>query len=104
VDRTDPHKKWDQKQGASHDDFALRRWRRPTTRRRAGDCANTSFEDQREQLERITAAGFPESAIVTSAPTDAAYRTVYFGFGLEGISTPVARNAVMGRVMDYLLR
>ena len=29
--------------------------------------------------------------------------SIYFGFGLEGISTPAARNAVMGRAMTYLL-
>ena len=54
-------------------------------------------------FERITAAGFPEAAIVTSAPTDAAYRTLYMGFGLEGVTTPQARNALIGRAMSYLL-
>jgi zinc carboxypeptidase/immune inhibitor InhA-like protein len=54
-------------------------------------------------FERITAAGFPEASAVTSAPSDARYRTVYMGFGFEGISTPAARNAVMGRAMGYLL-
>jgi hypothetical protein len=28
----------------------------------------------------------------------------YAGFGLEGISTPAARNEVMRRSMNYLLR
>jgi hypothetical protein len=55
-------------------------------------------------FERITAEGFPEAAIVTSAPTDAAYRTLYMGFGLEGVSTPGARNALIGRAMSYLLQ
>ena len=54
-------------------------------------------------FERITAAGFPEAAVVTSDPTDAAYRTVYMGFGLEGVSTPQARNTIMGRAISYLL-
>jgi hypothetical protein len=55
-------------------------------------------------FERITAAGFPEAAAVTSQPTDGArYRTIYTGFGFEGISTPQARNAFMGRAMQYLL-
>jgi hypothetical protein len=45
-----------------------------------------------------TAAGFPEGATVTTLDT------VYAGFGLEGISTPAARNAVMGRAIGYLLR
>jgi hypothetical protein len=30
--------------------------------------------------------------------------SLYFGFGFEGIATPDARNAVMGRAMSYLLR
>jgi hypothetical protein len=52
---------------------------------------------------RTTAAGFPEGAAITTAPADASYRTIYFGFGFEGIATPAARNAVMGRAMNYLL-
>jgi hypothetical protein len=55
-------------------------------------------------FERITAAGFPEAAVVTSRPTDGAtYRALYTGFGFEGISTPAARAAFMKRAMDYLL-
>ncbi len=47
---------------------------------------------------RTTAAGFPEGAAVSTDDT------IYFGFGFEGIATPDARNAVMGRAMSYLLR
>jgi Zinc carboxypeptidase len=47
---------------------------------------------------RTTAAGIPEGAAITTADT------IYFGFGFEGIATPAARNAIMGRAMDYLLR
>ncbi len=47
---------------------------------------------------RTTAAGFPEGATITTDDT------IYFGFGLEGISTPTARAAVMRRATDYLLR
>ena len=47
---------------------------------------------------RTTAGGFPEGAAITTEDT------IYFGFGLEGIATPSARNAVMGRAMGYLLR
>ena len=36
------------------------------------------------------------------SPDDAAFRTVYFGFGLEGITSAEERNAVMGRAADYL--
>jgi Zinc carboxypeptidase len=47
---------------------------------------------------RTTAGGFPEGAAITTADS------IYVGFGLEGIATPAARNAVMGRAIDYLLR
>jgi hypothetical protein len=47
---------------------------------------------------RTTAAGFPEGAAVATDDT------IYFGFGLEGISGPDARAAVMGRAAGYLLR
>jgi hypothetical protein len=47
---------------------------------------------------RTTAAGFPEGAAVSTDDS------IYFGFGFEGIATPDARNAVMGRAMSYLLR
>jgi hypothetical protein len=52
---------------------------------------------------RTTATGFPEGAAISTGPPDAHYRTIYFGFGFEGIATPDARNAVMGRVLGYLL-
>ena len=42
-------------------------------------------------------------AAVTMAPADAAFRTVYFGFGFEGITSADQRNAVMGRTIDSLL-
>jgi Zinc carboxypeptidase len=47
---------------------------------------------------RTTAANIPEGAAITTDDT------IYFGFGFEGIATPTARNAVMGRAMSYLLR
>jgi hypothetical protein len=47
---------------------------------------------------RITGAGFPEGAVVATGDT------VYMGFGVEGISDAATRAAVMGRVVDYLLR
>jgi hypothetical protein len=47
---------------------------------------------------RTTAAGFPEGAAMTTDDS------IYFGFGLEGIATPAARNAVMGSAITYLLR
>jgi len=42
-------------------------------------------------------------AAVTMAPADAAFRSVYFGFGFEGITSADQRNAVMGRTIDSLL-
>jgi Zinc carboxypeptidase len=47
---------------------------------------------------RTTAGGFPEGAAITTEDT------IYFGFGVEGIATPTARAAVMGRAVGYLLR
>ena len=46
---------------------------------------------------RTTAASFPVGAAITTP------RTIIMGFGVEGISTPAERNAVMGRAMEYLL-
>ena len=36
-------------------------------------------------------------------PADAGFRTVYFGFGFEGVTSADQRNALMGRAIDYLL-
>jgi bacillopeptidase F (M6 metalloprotease family) len=47
---------------------------------------------------RTTAGGFPEGAVVATPDS------LYMGFGLEGISTPQARAAVMQRSVRYLLR
>ena len=47
---------------------------------------------------RTTAAGFPEGAAIATDDT------LYLGFGLEGISGPSSRAAVIGRAMGYLLR
>jgi hypothetical protein len=47
---------------------------------------------------RTTAGGFPEGAAVTTP------WSIYFGFGVEGIATPAARSAVIGRAVGYLLR
>ena len=48
-------------------------------------------------FDRITAAGFPEAAVVATKDT------VYMGFGFEGITDAATRNDVMDRVMTYLL-
>ena len=47
-------------------------------------------------FNRTTAAGFPEGPVVTT--TD----TLYFGFGLEGITDEADRTEVMGRAIGYL--
>jgi len=76
--------------------------------------ATTSFEDglgnwtvagppagsapNANNYARVTSAGFPEGAAITTR------NTIYFGFGFEGIATPEGRNALMRRVMDYLRR
>jgi hypothetical protein len=53
---------------------------------------------------RTTAAGFPEGPVMATDPTvDAKYRTIYMGFGFEGIAGASTRATVMDRVIDYLL-
>lgn len=80
----------------------------------SGEGGTTSFEDglggwtvsgapsgsaaNANDFIRATADGFPEGAVITTDDT------IYFGFGLEGISSPGSRNEVMRRAMDYLLR
>jgi Zinc carboxypeptidase len=46
---------------------------------------------------RTTAEGFPEGAGITTPDA------IYLGFGFEGITDAAKRNAVMGRVLSYLL-
>jgi hypothetical protein len=48
--------------------------------------------------EVTTATGFPEGAAIK---TD---RTIYLGFGLEGVTGAADRATLMGRAMGYLLR
>lgn len=52
---------------------------------------------------RTTDVGYEEGAVVTMAPTNADFKTLYFGFGLEGVRTADQRNALMGDALDYLL-
>jgi hypothetical protein len=47
--------------------------------------------------------GYEVGAIVTMAPTDDAFRALYFGFGLEGVTTAAQREEILGRAMAYLL-
>ena len=49
-------------------------------------------------FEREPAGSFKEGPVVATPDT------LFFGFGVEGVSTPAARNALMGRSMSYLLR
>jgi hypothetical protein len=52
---------------------------------------------------RTPDVGFEEGAVVTMTPPgEGAFRTVYFGFGLEGITTAEQRAQVMGRTMEFL--
>jgi len=52
---------------------------------------------------RTTDVGYEEGAIVAMSPDNAAFRTVYFGFGLEGVTSAAERNDLMGRALAYLL-
>jgi hypothetical protein len=85
-------------------------------------AGSTSFEDDADPMDGwtiagppagsapnsnnwtlTTAAGFPEGAVVGAAPPDVEYRSLYMGFGFEGIDGAVTRADVMGRAMGYLL-
>jgi hypothetical protein len=44
------------------------------------------------------ASGFPVGASISTPDS------VLMGYGFEGIATPAQRNAVMGRLVSYLLR
>ncbi len=52
---------------------------------------------------RTADSGFEVGAVVAMAPTDDAFRSMYFGFGLEGVTTAAARTEIMRRAMAYLL-
>ena len=47
---------------------------------------------------RTDASGFPVGASIATPDT------VLMGFGIEGVTSPEARAAVIGRVLDHLLR
>lgn len=85
-------------------------------------AGTTSFEDDADPMDgwavtgpppgsspnpnnfiRTDATGFPEGAVITSDPGDADFRTLYMGFGFEGIAGPATRATVMDKAMDYLL-
>jgi murein tripeptide amidase MpaA len=51
---------------------------------------------------RSTSVGFDEGAATALYPSDATFRTLYFGFGFEGISTQAKRDEVMCRSMNHL--
>ena len=51
---------------------------------------------------RTTDVGYEEGAIVAMSPDNAAFRTVYFGFGLEGVTSAAERNDLMGRALAYM--
>ena len=82
---------------------------------------STSFEDDGDPLDGWTVPGAPQDADGIEGPnrndwlrrgglgikegaTIATPDTVYMGFGFEGITDAAARNTVMDRVSDYLLR
>ena len=41
--------------------------------------------------------------MTSMAPTDAAFRTLYFGFGFENVDGTPAQNEIMDRALDYLI-
>ncbi|HET6953669.1 MAG TPA: M14 family zinc carboxypeptidase [Acidimicrobiales bacterium] len=59
--------------------------------------------DNPNDWTRTTDVGYEEGAIVAMSPTNADFRTVYFGFGLEGVTSAAQRNELMGGALAYLL-
>ena len=45
---------------------------------------------------RTTDVGYEEGAVVTMAPTNADFRTLYFGFGFEGVTSAGGANRTDG--------
>ena len=52
---------------------------------------------------RTQDVGYQEGAVVTMDPPNRDFRTLFFGFGFEGVTTAAQRNDVMDRSLDYLL-
>jgi hypothetical protein len=49
-----------------------------------------------------TDVGFTEGAVTSMDPSDAAFRTLYFGFGFENVEGAAARNEIMAEALAYL--
>ena len=84
-------------------------------------AGSTSFEDDGDAMDGWTVPGVPQDPEgidgpnrndwvrrgglgIKEAATVATDDTIYMGFGFEGITGVPARNQVMDRVIDYLLR
>jgi Zinc carboxypeptidase/Immune inhibitor A-like, MAM domain len=52
---------------------------------------------------RTEDVGFTEGAMTSMTPTDAAFRTLYFGFGFENVDGAPAQTEIMDRALDYLI-
>jgi hypothetical protein len=52
---------------------------------------------------RTLDVGYVEAAVTSMDPPGPSFRTLYFGFGFEGITTKAERDEVMGRAIEYLL-
>jgi Zinc carboxypeptidase len=62
-----------------------------------GSIANTN------DWTRTGDVGFVEAAVTTMDPPGPGFKTMYFGFGFEGLTTQAQRNDVMDRAVEYLL-
>jgi hypothetical protein len=50
-----------------------------------------------------TDVGFTEGAVTSMTPDDAAFRTLYFGFGFENVVGATEREEIMTEALDYLI-
>ena len=61
-----------------------------------------------ERADDVSVGGTAEGVVARgprdrAAPTDATFRTLYFGFGFENVDGAPAQNEIMDRALDYLI-
>ncbi len=70
----------------------------------SGYSVYRSYDEQDGILDELYAIAKRNPAIVKLKVIGPTPWSIYTGFGIEGISTPAARNQVIGRAVSYLLR
>lgn len=65
--------------------------------------APVSSSPDPNDFHRTQDVGFLEAAVTTMDPPGDGFRTMYFGFGFEGIISQAERDDLMARALDFLL-